>query len=633
MARIDLEELAFEDSLRDDWSRDLETVEISLERRAGWYIALAAVAVLAIIAGRVFYLSVIRGDYYTASAQANVNHIDRILAPRGLIVDRNGQTLAENQPIFSAVLDLRRFLREPEARPEVFAAAADILDLPRAELEARVTEASERDSGQPVVLAADITQQQVVALSARGLPALTVQNDFKRVYPDTRNFSSVLGYVGLPTAEELRQNPGLSTQDLVGKAGVEAFYDERLQGEPGAYLKFRDARGNVLREERTAEPQIGPTLELAIDAEFQKYFVERMQSGLNVLGRIGGVAMAINPQNGEVLALASFPTFDNGILSGSGRVEEKRAILNSVDKPLFNRAVSGRYSPGSTIKPLHGVAVLKEGVIDPHRTIFSPGYLDIPNPYDPSKPTRYLDWRYQGDVNLYSAIAQSSDVYFYQTVGGFGGQRGIGITRLREWWQRFLLDQKTGIDLPAEGVGFLPSPEWKENRDARPWLLGDTYNVAIGQGDLDITNIQLLNYITAIANGGTIYKPVVNRAASQNTVLADLTEFAPEIVEAQKGMRLTVTSALGTAHALDGLPFPVNAKTGSAQVLLNTQENAFFVGYIPTTPSGVDNGSEIAILILVEHAKQGSSNTLPVARDVLQWYWENRLQNIQGQGA
>lgn len=626
MKRDSFDELAFEDSLSDDWSRDLETVEVSLEHRASWYVAFAATLLFVIVAGRVFYLTVIRGGYYSARADANVSHIDRIPAPRGLIVDRDGMTLASNQPDFSAVLDLREFLRHPEAREDVLAAAEEIFGVPRADIEAQIAEAQAEDSGEPLVLATGVSQPQVVAVAAKNLSALTVENTFKRIYPDSRSFSSVLGYVGLPTAANLVSDPDLSPQDLVGKGGVESFYDSALRGTPGGHLTLRDAHGNVLEEQQNSEPKIGPTLTLTIDGEFQKYFFNRMSQGLTGLGKTSGGAIAINPQNGEILSLISFPTFDNGIMSNSGHGDEKREILNSPNKPLFNRTVSGHYSPGSTIKPLVGVAALKEGVIDPGRTIFSPGYLDVPNPYDPTKPTRFLDWRPQGNVNMAAAIAQSSDVYFYEVGGGFGDQKGLGITRLREWWQRFLLDKRTGIDLPGEASGFLPSPEWKQKRDGKPWLLGDTYNVSIGQGDMDITPIQLLNYIAALANGGTIYKPVLNKDESRSTVLADLTYLGPEIAEVQKGMRRTVTSQLGTAYALHDLPFPVDAKTGSAQVLNNTQENAFFVGYIPTTQSGVDNGSEIAILILVEHSKEGSLNAVPIAKDVLRWYWEHRLQ-------
>lgn len=626
MRKDSFEELAFEDSLSDDWARDLETVEISLERRAGWYVALAAGLLLAAVAGRLFYLTVVQGSYYSARAEANVNHIDRIPAPRGLIVDRTGQTLAANQPDFSAVLDLREFLRHPEARADVLAAAEEVLGVPRSEVQAQIDEAQKQDSGEPLVLAAELSQPQVVALTARDLPSLSVENTFKRTYPNSKSFSAVLGYVGLPTAADLKKNPVLSAKDLVGKGGVEAFHDQGLQGTPGGHLTLQDAHGNVLQEQRDSEPKIGPTLKLTIDAEFQEYFFNRMSQGLVSLGRTSGAAIAIDPRNGEILSLLSFPTFDNNIMSNSGHGDEKRAILTSPNKLLFNRAVSGHYSPGSTIKPLVGVAALKEGVIDPGRAIFSPGYLDIPNPYDPTKPTRYLDWRPQGYVNMAAAIAQSSDVYFYEVGGGFGDQKGIGITRLRDWWQKFRLDQKTGIDLPAEASGFLPSPEWKQKRDGSAWLLGDTYNVSIGQGDLDITPIQLLSYIAALANGGTIYQPTLNMDAEHPKVLVDLTDLGPEIAEVQKGLRRTVTSPLGTAYALHDLPFTVNAKTGSAQVLLNTQENAFFVGYIPATQSGVDNGSQIAILILVEHSKEGSPNTLPIAKDVLRWYWEHRLK-------
>lgn len=633
MRRDSFDDLAFEDSLSDDWSRSLETVEVSLERRAGLYVAFAAVALLALVAGRIFYLAVVRGDYYSARAAANVSHIDRILAPRGLIVARGGETLAANQPDFSAVLDLREFLRDPDGREEVFSAAERILGIPRSDIEARIAEAQEHDSGEPLILAKELTQSQVVALAARDLAALSAENTFKRTYPDPLSFSTVLGYVGLPTAADLTANPDLSPQDLVGKGGVESFYDSDLRGTPGGSMTLRDAHGNILGEQQDSEPKIGQTLTLTIDAEFQEYFFNRMSQGLSGLGRTSGAAIAIDPRNGEVLALASFPSFNNNIMSNVGHADEKREILNSPNKPLFNRTVSGHYSPGSTIKPLVGVAALKEGVIDPDKTIFSPGYLDIPNPYDPSKPTRYLDWRPQGHVNLAAAIAQSSDVYFYEVAGGFGDQKGMGITRLREWWQKFLLDKKTGIDLPAEASGFLPSPEWKQKRDGRAWLLGDTYNVSIGQGDMDITPIQLLNYIAAIANGGTLYQPVLNKDASKSTVLADLTYLGPEIAEAQKGMRRAVTSPLGTAYNLANLPFPVNAKTGSAQVLNNTQENAFFVGYIPTTQSGVDNGSQIAILILVEHSKEGSLNAVPIGRDVLNWYWEHRLKPQAGEAA
>ncbi|MFH1246354.1 MAG: penicillin-binding transpeptidase domain-containing protein, partial [Candidatus Liptonbacteria bacterium] len=302
-----------------------------------------------------------------------------------------------------------------------------------------------------------------------------------------------------------------------------------------------------------------------------------------------------------------------------GQGNARSALLNDPNRPLFDRMVSGEYNPGSTIKPLVGVAALTENIVTPDFSVFSPGYLDVQNPYNPSNPSRFLDWRYQGYINLYSALAQSSNVYFYTVGGGANGVKGLGLDRLHSWWEKFGLGKLTGIDLPREGDGFLPTAEWKQRASGRPWLLGDTYNVSIGQGDLSVTPLQLLSYIGAIANGGKILMPHVGSTV-EGKVNEDLTSLLPQITEVQKGMRATVTNRLGTAYTLNNLSFQVSAKTGSAQVKNNTEENAFFVGYAPS-----DN-PQIAILVLVENSKAGSLNAVPIAKDVLNWYYEHRLK-------
>jgi penicillin-binding protein 2 len=316
-----------------------------------------------------------------------------------------------------------------------------------------------------------------------------------------------------------------------------------------------------------------------------------------------------------------------------GLADEKRAVLTSPTRPLFNRALGGLYSPGSTIKPLVGVAALKEGVISSDQKIFSPGYIDIPNPYFPDQPTRYEDWRYQGWVNLAAAIAQSSDVYFYlvgggspvpshatPTLDGQGGIHGLGIARLNAWWQKFNLGSLTNIDLPGEAKGLLPNADEKGKSGNRPWLLGDTYNVSIGQGNLLLTPVQLISYIGAIANTGKVFRPFLAKTYVQPQVLQDLTDLAPQIKEVQQGMLQAVQSSQGTAFTLKDLPFSVGAKTGSAQIKNNAQENAFFVGYAPAdTP-------QIAILVLIENSKEGSLNAVPIAKDVLNWYYTHRLK-------
>jgi penicillin-binding protein 2 len=320
----------------------------------------------------------------------------------------------------------------------------------------------------------------------------------------------VVGYTGPVNASDLEENSKLIPSDIIGRQGVEEYYDAALRGTLGRKVQARDAKGQLLGDERTTPAAAGKDLKLTIDAELQQYVYERLQAGLAELGRTRGAMLIIDPRDGAVRALVSVPSYDPTAFTQSNRSDERVRYLTDPERPLYDRIVSGEYTPGSTIKPLHAVAALSENVVSPSWSIFSPGYLDIPNPYDPSKPTRYVDWRYQGVVNVHSAIAQSSNVYFYAVGGGTGGLKGLGVTRIREWWQKFMLGKETGIDLPSEGNGFLPSPEWKEKVSGKSWLLGDTYNISIGQGDLTLTPVQLGAYIASVANGGTIYRPHVS---------------------------------------------------------------------------------------------------------------------------
>ncbi|MDP2598596.1 MAG: penicillin-binding transpeptidase domain-containing protein, partial [Candidatus Liptonbacteria bacterium] len=569
-----------------------------------------------------------------ARAAAKTDRYRNIAAPRGAIYDRNGKILADNKATFTALLDIRELLRHEESLGATLDAVEATLGIPKDRALMMMQENITDGLQSPVILKEDLSQRELVSIGAQNLSSIMIQNDFERIYTDGPVFAPVVGYVGRVGAADLMDNSKLTPVDFIGKAGIESFYDGLLRGTPGATLLVRDARGNVLSEDKKNDPAVGNALRLTIDSGLQEYFYYRLQEKLRSLGRRVGIGLAINPQTGEVLSMVSVPSYDNRVLSGSGNNDLKARILTSPDKPLFDRIVSGFYNPGSTIKPLDGVAILKEGVVDPARKIYSPGYLLVPNPYDSTKSSRYLDWRPQGNVDLASALAQSSDVYFYITVGGSPeesspllndqsnyGIRGLGISRLYDWWEKFGLGRISGIDMPNEAAGFLPTPEWKQKKLGTPWLLGDTYNVSIGQGDLLLTPIQLLDYVGAIATAGKIYRPFLNSSSTPQT-LVDLSDLAPQIKEVQKGMRQTVTSPLGTAHALDDLPFSVCAKTGSAQVQNNSQENAFFVGYAPCEPQA--DRSQIAILVLIENSVEGSLNAIPVAKDVLNWYIENR---------
>ena len=625
-------DIPFEESLNDDWSQDLNMVEVPLGIRPLWYLGTIIFLIGLVVFCRVVFLNWSKGSYYEARAEDNAAQSRITPAPRGIIYDRNGKALVENKAAFDAVLDTHLFLTNTALQSSTLGAAQSILGIDPATIWTLFDQSAAQEFSTPVVLTENLTQTQLVNLQALNLATIKIQSDFQRVYPNGPIFSSILGYAGRVTQADLAKDAKLSATDFIGKMGIEQFYDQDLRGTPGMNIEFANSRGQVLGQKEQSSPVIGNSVNLTIDSDLQTYFYDAIANELAVLGRQVGIGLIMNPQNGQVLSLVNLPGFDNNVFAQpSGNSAIITSLLTSNEKPLFNRIVSGAYNPGSTIKPLDGIAGLKDGVVTPSRTMFSPGYLMVPNPYNSSTPTKYLDWRYQGTIDLASALAQSSDLYFYVLAGGSPayttplindpsdyGINGLGISRLFQWWQTFGLGKKTGIDLPSEVAGFLPTPDWKKSTQGTQWLLGDTYNVAIGQGDLTMTPLQLLSYIDAVANGGKIYRPYLNMSSTP-VVNEDLTYLLPEIQEVQKGMRETVTSPLGTAYTMNDLPYPTCAKTGSAQINNNQEENALFVGYAPC-----DN-PQIAILILIENSKQGSLNAVPIAKNVFNWYYQNRM--------
>jgi len=476
-----------------------------------------------------------------------------------------------------------------------------------------------------ITIARGVPTDAIIELRAQELDGVFISDDFVREYVNGPVFAHVVGYDGTV------------------RTGLEYFYNDFLEGEYGSFAVFYDARGNQIDSQYIRSPKSGYQLTTTIDADLQEYFYYRLLSGLKALGRTKGVGIAMNPQTGEILSLISLPSFDNTIFASSGFNEEKARLLNSPSQPLFNRAISGLYNPGSTIKPLVAFSALQEEVVMPDTEIFSRGYIEIPNPYYPDEPSRFVDWKPHGWVDVRSALARSSNIYFYAAGGGLPGNelallrgqddvKGLGINVLNNYWRKFLLDRESGVDLPGEKAGFLPNPEEKEIRTGSIWRVGDTYNVSIGQGDLLVTPLQLLTAINALANGGMLRTPfLAKHITNENgkaikrfvpTIRADFSQRKKEIEEVQKGMEDAVQKWYGTAYMLSGLPYPAAGKTGSAQTDNNTKTNAFFVGYAP------DDDPAISVLVLVEDAKEGSLNAVPVAYDVLEWYYWNRIADV-----
>lgn len=626
MTRKKREEFNFEDAIFDDLAKvaDLDHVELPLSRNTFILIIVLVAAIGSAVLGRFFYLNVARGEFYDIRSLANVNKEIIIPAPRGIIADRYGKPLVKNLPSFGVSVNIGQLVKSGSA-DTALGELAEVLEINPEELAARVKNA-DLEKGNILSVANAATTDQIISLKTLDLPGVLINSDFAREYQNGPAFAHVLGYDGAV------------------QTGLEAFYDSYLKGEDGLSVIFRDAKGNEFGSQEISDPSAGHRLTTTLDADLQEYFYKRLSDGLRSLGRASGVGIALNPQTGEVLALISLPSFNSNYFSFGGFSKEKTGLLNSPNKPLFNRAVSGLYNPGSTIKPLVALAALREQVVVPDLRIFSRGYIEVPNPYYPDQPSRFVDWKPHGWVDLRSALAKSSNVYFYALGGGlpntelgilsdqFGKFSGLGIGKLNEYWKRFLLDQKTGIDLPGEDSGFLPDAEEKERRTGEIWRVGDTYNVTIGQGDLLITPIQLASFVGSLANEGKLYRPFLAKEIRSedggviktftSTELLDYSDWDESIAEVRKGMEDAVSQWYGTANLLSSLPVTAAGKTGSAQTFNNTKTNAFFVGYAPA------KNPQIAILVLVEDAKEGSLNAVPIAKDVLEWYYWNRIQNL-----
>jgi len=602
------DEVFFEEAVFDSFSlhKDLNHLELPLSKKAFFLIVAVAILIGGIVISRILYLNVARGEFYSFRSEINVGKEIYDPSNRGIIFDRNGKPLVENLPAFSVSLKSKDFLSNSD---DDIVAFLEIMGLSKNEFDQKIAEQN-LEKSPAFILARNIDSEKIIKLKAGNFNGVEIINDYKRQYLNGPVFAHILGYTGIDD----------KSSDIIGKTGIEAYYNDILKGIDGKTIAYRDVLGNILDKKTIEAPKNGTDIALTIDADLQNYFYQRLSQALVTLQRNAAVGLAINPQNGEVLSLVSLPSFDNNIFSNPGNNSDKNKILSSSLKPLFNKAVSGAYTPASTIKPMVALAALAEGVVDPDKKFFSSGYIEIPNPYDPSKPSKFLDWKANGWVDLYSAIAKSCNIYFYEIGGGFESFKGLGIDKLKEYWQKFGLGRKTGIDLPNEAEGFLPDPIQKEAKKNDIWRIGDTYNVSIGQGDLLVTPIQLISQISAIGNGGYFYKPHLLKDTSEE-ILIDFSYLKGHINEIKKGMNDTVNKYYGTANMLSNIPISIGAKTGSSQVSNNTKTNAFFVGYMPLEKP------EIAILVLIENAKEGSLNAVPVAKDVMEWYYWNRLVN------
>ena len=433
-----------------------------------------------------------------------------------------------------------------------------------------------------------------------------------REYIKEGGFSHLLGYVSYPA----KDSQGNYWQDyFLGKDGVEKLYDTNLKGKNGVHISERDVKGNIISDNTVSQPAHGSDLYLSIDAGVQATLHKSIVAMAGSASFSGGAGVIMDVNNGEILALTSYPEYNSGILSKGADRKLVNGYINDKRKVFLNRATQGLYTPGSIVKPFIGYAALVENVITPFKQIYSNGKIEIQNPYFKDKKTVFNDHGVFGYVDMREAIAVSSDVYFYEIGGGYQDQKGLGITNIDLYLQKFGITQKTGIDLGGEKAGIIPTPEWKlKTFKGDPWRVGDTYNTSIGQYGVQVTPIQMARAVGGIATFGTLQTPHVlyrdDSMEAKKTVI-DIDKEMMQVIH--EGMRQVVTEGTGTALNVKGVE--VAAKSGTAQVGYgNTNTNSWIIGFFPY------KNPRYAFAVLMERGpKAASGNATRVMAETLDY--------------
>lgn len=575
-------------------------------------VRVVVVIIVGLLVVRLWQLQVRDGDYYR-----NLSHDNRtrsvLLHPvRGFIYDRNGVLLANSVPSFNLYVEPGDVPDREALRGKL----AALLSLDRGELAKTM---DTHAGGTPIRLKKGVSLKEAAIVESHrlDLPGVVIRPEFQRNNPEGGYAAHVLGYVGAASEEQLAREEfqGLPLGSVIGQYGVERIYERTLRGRAGRKLIEVDALGHEKRMISVDKPQVGNDVYLTIDFRLQKLAED-------LLGEEAGAIVALDPQTGDILALASRPSFDPNALSRGLRADVWNAILQDERHPLTNRAIQGQYPPGSTFKIIMAAAALDTNTVEPTETLHCGGRFRFGG-------RTFRDWKKYGHgaVDLRKAIAQSCDVYFYRL-----GNR-MGVDTIAVYARQFGLGVRTGIDLPAERTGLIPSSEWKQRTRGEPWYPGETISVAIGQGYVTVTPLQMAKVIGMIGNNGIAFQPHVLRGVRGRkgewidewspTQAAPLTLPAHQLEAIQAALAAVVTE--GTAQRARSSVVPLAGKTGTAQVVSlrsksqeetpkRLRDHAWFVAYAPFEHPG------IAVAVLVEHMGHGGSAAAPLVKELIEAY-------------
>ncbi|MDF1592802.1 MAG: penicillin-binding protein 2 [Desulfobacterales bacterium] len=587
---------------------------------------LCVMAAFVVLFVRLFFLQVIEREEYRRLSENNSIRLQSIKPPRGLIFDRNGELLVDNRPSF----DLSIITKDAKPLEKTLVRLTYFLEAPLEELQSKILRTKGYSAYTPILLKQDIGRDALARVEVHkfDLPGVGVNVEARRHYINQNSAAHLVGYLSEINAEELKSGKYLENKggDFIGRFGVEKTYERYLRGERGGRQVEVNATGQVVRVLKTVEATSGHNVYLTIDTRLQKKAEELL------LGRAGAV-IAMDPASGEILALASNPSFDqNDFVSGMSH-EQWEALVSNPQRPLENKALQGEYPPASTYKIVTAMAALEEGVIDEDTTAFCPGYYNFGD-------REFRCWKEggHGTVDVIKALSESCDVFFYQT-----GLK-LGVDRLGWYAKASGLGSPTEINLDNEAIGLVPTANWKKNRTGVEWQRGETLSVAIGQGYNLATPLQMLVLTSSVANGGTLYRPLILKQieTAEGKIVLDsemqsrgklpVSRRTLDIV--RKGLWEVVNSPTGTARNAQIPGVEVSGKTGTAQVVGRKQDDAadkkkapvikphaWFVAYAPS------RNPLIAVAVIVEHGEGGGSVAAPIAREVLKVFFADRKSN------
>ena len=593
-------------------------VEI-LNRRLRTVTILVIVIISALVL-RLWFIQIVNGPLYRTQSENNRIHLQKILPFRGLILDRNGELLVDNRPSYNLYI----LPEDIQDRKQLLASLKFLLDINPEEISDKLDKTSNVYSFKPILIKKDITRDELAVIETNlfNLPGLTVEPSHQRKYIFGNLASHVIGYLGEISENELRSGKysDNSSGDLIGKSGVEGRWQNYLNGITGDMQVEVDAAGRKLQVLSKIPPVSGMNITLTIDKNLQSLAEENLKDKK-------GAIVALNPNNGEVLAMASSPAIDpNLFINGIDKTEWEK-MISSGDFPLQNKAISGQYPPGSTFKIIMSLAGLEEGVIDPGENLSCNGEFTVGN-------RTYQCWKEHGhgSVNFLRAITESCDIYFYKI-----GIR-LGIDKIAYYAKMCGLGQKTGFELSNEAEGLIPTSEWKLKRFGVPWQLGETVSTSIGQSFVSVTPLQMARLISAVFNGGKLYQPQIVRRIGNDkddiyqstpTLMGEISVRQENLELLKEALIAVVNEPQGTGSKAEIKGIKVAGKTGTAQIVtldaakdLNSKgkatdefkDHAWFVAIAPA------ENPQIALAVLIEHGGHGASAAAPIARDLIKEY-------------